>query len=291
MICGVNGCNHHHDPFFHDGQVEQVVRVEEEQDGEEGLDSWSRVAGRHHSWNNQKEITYQERQINSHHERMRIVEMLTDQRAVEIRYGNLRDGRPPNTFRRNRAGEVVMSERMFNMLSNSFGHDAHLARHLAIGAVRRVFLEMNQQDRQAALRDELALAQNRDNPRRLERLVKTPDESDEGFVLRVAKRALALELIPPSKIRRENPDDTSDDEPEAAVEQEAPESGPGEEQAEAQPDAAEAETEEDSPEEREPSETSESNSSDLYEYESDEGEGGDPPPSPPFRFRLSGTPF
>jgi hypothetical protein len=45
---------------------------------------------------------------------------------------------------------VVLSERVFNMLASGFRRDTHLARSLAIGAVRKALLEMRPRDRQAA---------------------------------------------------------------------------------------------------------------------------------------------
>jgi len=72
MICGVNGCNHHHDPFFHEGPAGQLVRVAGNFFGEiHGADSWTRIVPQHIRWTEERDITYQEKQICSHHTKPR----------------------------------------------------------------------------------------------------------------------------------------------------------------------------------------------------------------------------
>jgi hypothetical protein len=282
MICGVNGCSHHHDPFFHWGAEDQVIRAEGGEGGEPPADSWAATFQRHVGWEKEVEITYQEKQLTSRHERMRVLEILGDHRPVEVRYENLRN-MPPYSFRRNEIGEVVMSERTFRTMSNAFSHNGLLAEMIAGGAVRRMLIELDPETRRKVLAEEITLAaRNRDHPKRLARMRKGATETDEGFALRVAKRALALELLPPTKLRRQNPTDTSDSEAEQEEEVTGGDAVEGSGAAEGD-DVAERSTV--------------SGSSDSDESESDEdsesdggGEGGRPPGLSP-RPVLSGSPY
>jgi hypothetical protein len=61
--------------------------------------------------------------------------------------------------------------------------------------------------------NELLLAQNPNHPARTQRLQKGENETDEAFAFRIAKRAYALEMIPPNNYGHMEPDTASDSEP------------------------------------------------------------------------------
>jgi hypothetical protein len=84
-----------------------------------------------------------------------------------------------------------------------------------------MLLEMDPGIRRIVLGPEIALARNPDHPRRLQRMVQEEDETDAGFALRVAKRSLALEMYPPTRTRRAEPDDTTESEDEGSGANEA----------------------------------------------------------------------
>jgi hypothetical protein len=205
-----------HDPFFHSEASWRLV-----DEPREPGDSWNDIQRRHLEWIRTAEKTYQDHQLDERRERVRTVEQLSDNLARSTGFGNIRDNQPPYTFRRLNTGEVAMTDSFFRSVTDGFSQACHLAKCLTTSAVRRMLLEMDPGIRRIVLGPEIALARNPDHPRRLQRMAQEEDETDAGFALRVAKRSLALEMYPPTRTRRAEPDDTTESEDEGSGANEA----------------------------------------------------------------------
>jgi hypothetical protein len=129
------------------------------------------------------------------------------------RWGERDTYMPPYVLRRTNLGEVVLSERTFNMLSRAYGAAGNMVSHVTANAMKLLIGELDEHTRNRLLAPELHLARNPNDPRRTQGLQKGEDETDEAFAFRVAKRAYALEMIPPNNDSHMEPDTTSDSDP------------------------------------------------------------------------------
>lgn len=191
IICGVNRCVQHHDPFFHEGRARDLR-------GEGSGDSWKDLQEAHKEWTQREEKTYQEHQLSARHEKVRVMEQLGSQQAMKIRYASTLARLPPYTIKRTANGEIIMPERTFRMLAESYEHAGHMAKQLTMSALRQLLLQMDKGIRQNLLADELSL--DRNNPVRGRMLTQEEGETDESYAFRLAKRSVALEINPPTAV-------------------------------------------------------------------------------------------
>ena len=82
------------------------------------------------------------------------------------------------------------------MLAEGYQHTGYAARKLTVSTMRQLLLNMDKGLQQTLLADEFNRLRN--DPLRLERLLRYEDETDESFAFRTAKRQVALELWPPT---------------------------------------------------------------------------------------------
>jgi hypothetical protein len=99
------------------------------------------------------------------------------------------------------------------MLSRAYGAAGNMIGHVTANAMKLLIGELDEHTRNHLLASELHLARNPNDPIRTQRLQRGEDETDEAFAFRIAKRAYALEMIPPNNDSHMEPDTASDSEP------------------------------------------------------------------------------
>jgi hypothetical protein len=125
-----------------------------------------------------------------------------------MRYENTFNRLPPYAVKRTRTGEILLSERTFRILAEGYQHAGNLARELTMNALRQLLLQMDKGVRQTLLAEELNMG--RDAPARFQMLIQGAGETDESYAFRLAKRAVAMELYPPTSSA--DPEATTDSE-------------------------------------------------------------------------------
>jgi hypothetical protein len=193
IICGVNRCVEHHDPFFHFGQARDLSG----QPGNSG-DNWKDLQEAHRRWTADLDQVFKRHQLISRHERVRVLEQMGPgpHQALTERYENTFLRLPPYTIRRTKNGDITMTERTFRVLAEGYEHAGEMAKQLTMSSLKQLLLNMDKGVRQTLMAEELAVA--RGNPYRYRMLTQEEGESDESYAFRLAKRAVALELNPPT---------------------------------------------------------------------------------------------
>ena len=189
IVCGVNGCVQHHDPFFHPRTDQHWVRLNNN-------DSWGELLRLHQEWKERQEVCYQGYNLSARQERVRTVEQLGDQQKLVVRYGETLDQMPPYFIRRGPLGDIVMPEQTFRMLAEGFQHAGTMARELTVNTMRQFLLNMDKGMRQTLLAEEFDKL--RDDPFRFRRVLRHPDETEESFAFRTARRQVAIDLWRPA---------------------------------------------------------------------------------------------
>src|SRR5574343_14358 len=195
IICGVNRCVEHHDPFFHKEKPRDLTWELYETN-----DCWGDLLKAHQEKVANRDAAYQTLRLNAQHERVRTIEQLSAGFTMAKRYGGGRGRMPPYSLRRNQTGEIVMNDTTYRMLAKSYQEAGEMARGLDQNTVRHLLLNMDKGVRLDLMAGEFKMARN--DPRRLQAIVKGPGETEESYIFRSAKRALALELYPPASARQ-----------------------------------------------------------------------------------------
>lgn len=191
VICGINRCVQHHDPFFHQERPHPLDFLRRNF----GLDSWGDLQAAHLTRNAHEEETYRANQLSARRERIRTIEQLGEHMPMEHRYGGNGAGLVPYRVRRNGFGEICMTEDTFRQLAEGYEYAGNMARSLTIKAMRQMLLDLDEPVRQAILADDLA--ELRGDHIRLRIPFPEVGESEERYAFRTARRAVALELVPP----------------------------------------------------------------------------------------------
>lgn len=206
-VCGINRCIKHHNPFFH-GERARDLSWEYRGNG----DSWSALTKAHETWSQQLEAVYYEHKLSARRERMRFVESIGSHGPMQIRYEGLFNRLPPYSVRRLQTGEVAMSEATFGLLAESYRDTGRTSKKLTMNSLRHLLLSLDSGVLQDIMKDEFNYP--RDDPRRRRMLKQKDNEADESYAFRLAKRAVALELFPPTRaLRVLRYSETTDSEP------------------------------------------------------------------------------
>jgi len=190
IICGVNGCAEHHDPFFHEEQIHYPVG------GQELPDSWELLREAYLLRNQRMEAAYCAKRLNYRLEHSRLVERLSDNKPKDYIRGADRNILPAYRYRYNELGEVVMTRRTFLYLSGTQEQYDKLCRNAVLYTLRQSLMKMDPYLLEQVLAEELAM--DPDDPARTRPIARRVGEPDDEYHFRVAKRVVALDLYPPT---------------------------------------------------------------------------------------------
>ena len=195
IICGIDGCAMHHDPFFHEGEAKDPVQ------GQLLPDSWKLLQEAYCRRTQRMEAAYCAKRLNYRLEHSRLADQLADCRPKDYIRGNDRNVLPAYRYRYNELGEVVMTRRTFLYLSGTQEQYDKLCRHSILFTLHQSLRKMDPYLLEQVLAEELAMDPR--DPARLRKIERRVGEPDDEYHFRVAKRVVALELYPPTQ---PNPD-------------------------------------------------------------------------------------
>jgi len=182
-ICGINRCVEHHDPFLHRGGPH--IRTG---------NSWAELHQAHRDWVARRDVAAHRARLNVNHEQAYLLDRFGNDFPIEQFFGNQGGHMPPFSAARTRQGLVVLTDEVFRRLCAAYQGRGIMTHQLSALSVREMILSVSEEDRQIILAEELRMA--RDDPARLDPIIRDPLWSDGMYLYRQTCRDIALELYP-----------------------------------------------------------------------------------------------